>query len=318
MKTKIEWATDVWNPVTGCTKVSEGCRHCYAEGIANRFWGERKFTDVQCHPDRLDAPLHWKKPRRVFVNSMSDLFHKDVSFEFILRMWMTMAAAHEHTFMILTKRPDRMSRFVNEWLPGAWGLATMSLKLLNKPIPNVWLGVTVENQKAADERVPLLLQTPAAVRFVSVEPMLGPVNLTRIKWAKIPVDPKNYKFGAPPPDELWSMRNSLLSHSADAYNKELTGIDWVICGGETGPGARPMHPDWVRSLRDQCYDAGTPFFFKSWGQWAPDCLCDTPNPCKTTPRPQPGLPGCMFHCGKKRSGRLLDGHEWNEYPEAKK
>ena len=256
--TKIEWADAVWNPVTGCTKVSEGCRHCYAEGIAKRFWGERKFTDVQCHEDRLDAPLHWRKPRRVFVNSMSDLFHPAVPFEFIDMVFATMAWMQEHTFMILTKRPAQMVKYFAEV-----GRAHLA------PLPNVWLGVTVENQQAADERIPYLLRTPAAVRFVSVEPMLGEVNLD--PYMQHPPFTEGYKM-------TWGY-------------SEWRGLDWVICGGETGPGARLMDLDWARSLRDQCQAAEVPFFFKRVGsayQW------------------------------RKGHDRLLDGVEWNEFPEVAK
>ena len=230
-KSSIEWLQGgmVWNPTTGCSKVSAGCKNCYAEAIAKRFWGERKFADVRCHPERLDQPAKVKKPQRVFVDSMSDLFHKDVPLDFILRVWMVMGYAPQHTFIVLTKRPERMKNFITNWLPGAWGLATMSLRLLEKPIPNVWLGVSVEDQKTADERIPLLLQTPAAKRIVSVEPMLERIEYD---WSK---------------------------------------LDWVIVGGESGPGARP-HPNHkdVLHLANQCVKAGVPFFLKQmWGAKMP-------------------------------------------------
>lgn len=279
-KTKIEWADRVWNPVTGCTPVSEGCRHCYAARMATRLAGrcgypkENPFK-VTVHPERLEVPLRWGKPTMVFVNSMGDMFHEDVPFDFIDEVVKIISRAPIHLlFLILTKRPAIMLKYFHS----RGNLAN-----------NVWLGVTAENQQTADERIPLLLQTPAAVRFVSVEPMLGPVDLTRIKWAKIPVDPKNYeRLGVPAPDEMWSLNNTLLSRPGDEWNKPKVGIDWVICGGETGPGARPMHPDWVRSLRDQCEASGVPFFFKGWGEW-------DSNHNKS---------------GKKKSGRLLDGVEW--------
>ncbi|HWR66089.1 MAG TPA: phage Gp37/Gp68 family protein [Bellilinea sp.] len=297
-KTTIEWADEVWNPVTGCTKVSQGCKNCYAERVAERFWGERKFTDVRMHPERLEDPLHWKKPRRVFVNSMSDLFHPDVPFDFIDRVFAVMALCPQHTFLVLTKRPERMVawfRDISSTTRSTWVWSEMG-RLLNAnkvrypewPLPNVWMGVSVEDQKAADERIPLLLQTPAAVRFISAEPLLGPVDL----------------------------RRGIYSTSPDGESRgtSVEGLNWVICGGESGSNARPMHPDWVRGLRDQCQAAGVPFFFKQWGEWAPDCLCDTKEAHKTIDRPQPGHIGCMFRCGKKAAGRLLDGHEWNEYP----
>jgi protein gp37 len=306
-KTKIEWADVVWNPVTGCTKVSEGCRNCYAEGIARRFWGERKFTDVRCHPERLaETDKFGKTPKRIFVNSMSDLFHPDVTMGFVCDVITEMIVHPTHTFMVLTKRPKQMLEVMDYYGES-----------LIRDARNIWWGVSAENQATADERIPLLLEAPVAVRFVSCEPLLGPVNLTRIKWREIPIDPENYRFGAAAPDTLWSMRNALYSRPSDEFNQELAGIDWVICGGESGQNARPMHPDWVRGLRDQCIYADVPFFFKQWGEWAPDCLCDTPTPCREIDRPQPGLMGCMFRCGKKNAGRELDGRTWDEYPEVK-
>lgn len=271
--TRIEWADRVWNPVTGCTKVSEGCRNCYAERIAGRFWGERKFTQVQCHADRLDDPLHWKKSSRVFVNSMSDLFHPEVSDRFIGWFFSRMGMAKNHIFMVLTKRPERMSAFLQ-------GLPILK---------NVWLGVSVEDQKTADERIPLLLQTPAVVRFVSYEPALGPVDL------------------------IGFLPLAMSDISGMVYSPVGTPfLDWVICGGETGPEARPMHPDWARSVRDQCQAAGVPFFFKGWGEWGDDSWHGT----MPGSRQQIFQHGMAFtKWGKKRSGRLLDGREWNEFPE---
>jgi protein gp37 len=271
-KTKIEWCDKVWNPTTGCAKVSSGCKNCYAERIANRFWKEeipigsivqdfhpncepmegpeyrpRKFTDVQYHPERLDNPLHWRKPARVFVDSMSDLFHPDVPFDFILAVWRVMAKTN-HTFMILTKRPERMKLFVNDWLPGAWGLATLTLKLLDKPLPNVWLGVSVEDQKTADERIPLLLQTPAAVRFVSYEPALSSIDLEQ-NWV-------GYLSG-------WETQvGTDRDGDPEPYQSQTEKLDWVIMGCESGPGRRPMNLDWARSIRDQCVAANVPYFLK--------------------------------------------------------
>jgi len=299
-KTSIEWCMnpdgtpgEVWNPVTGCSKVSQGCKNCYAETIAKRFWGERKFTDVQVHPERLDAPRHWRKPRRVFVNSMSDLFHDKVDHQdslFVRGVFNVMRETPQHTYIVLTKRPENMQQFMSDYPPPR----------------NVWLGVSVENQAAADERIPLLLQTPAAVRFVSCEPLLGPVDLWKFAQCE-------ETFGS-----MYDHRGTYPFYQKlgwpDQSIKMVAGIDWVIAGGESGPGARPMHPDWARGLREQCDAAGVPFFFKQWGEWAPDCLCGTKEAHKTIERPQPGHIGCMFRCGKKRAGRLLDGREWNEYP----
>ena len=255
-KTSIEWATDVWNPVTGCTKVSEGCRHCYAETMVKRFGRVGPETlpgvhpvihdfRVMLHPDRLEQPLHWRKPRRIFVNSMSDLFHKDVPEDFIDLVFGVMAAAVEHTFMVLTKRPERMLEYMtpggegsielwgSRWPRGMARACFGESEPTEFPLPNVWLGVSVEDQATADERIPLLLKTPAAVRFVSVEPMLGPVNLHMV------------------PILVRGPRETALRQ-----------LDWVICGCESGPKARPMDPSWARSLKDQCAKAGVPFFYK--------------------------------------------------------
>jgi len=262
-KTKIEWCDASWNPVTGCSKVSEGCQNCYAERMAWRFYsGSDKYTSrsshfkVQCHIERLDIPIGWRKPRKIFVCSMGDLFHEAVPAAFIAEVFGVMACAtvdcgkrHEHeeecwqgpphTFLVPTKRPERMLRFFREELSREmehWqGDAPLSVALdVGWPLQNVWLGVSVENQAKAAERIPLLLQAPAAVRFVSVEPMLGPVDLS--PW----LCDHEWEHGTP------------------------GGLNWVICGGETGPGARPMDPAWARSLRDQCQlaGAGVPFFFK--------------------------------------------------------
>ncbi len=242
-RTKIEWSQATWNPVTGCTKVSEGCDHCYAEMIAHRFAGTKAYPNefgVTLRPERLDQPLRWRKPRRIFVNSMSDLFHDDVPNDYIARVWAVMAEARQHTFQILTKRPGRMRSLLRSatfwaafWAAGVHDRT--GLDVSSSPLSNVWLGVSVENQKWADVRIPVLLDTPAAVRFLSCEPLLGPVDLA---WRE---------------------------DGPDGEASFPAGIDWVIVGGESGPGARPMHPDWARSLRDQCQNAGVPFFMKQTG-----------------------------------------------------
>lgn len=256
-KTKIEWTEYSWNPVTGCTSASEGCQNCYAKRMANRLRGRYGYPAdpfrVTLHPEKLEEPLKWKKPRRVFVCSMGDLFHEQVPDEYIAKVWEVMNNASQHTFLVLTKRPQRMKDFLARlgWYihdRDGYPMEAVLDEGGKCTVKNVWLGVTAENQQRADERIPILLQIPAAVRFVSIEPMLGPVVI---------------------PEE-WP--------------------DWIICGGETGPGARPIHPDWVRSLRDQCQAAGTPFFFKSWGEWA------------------------EHNVGKKKAGRLLDGRTWDEIP----
>jgi len=290
--TKIEWADKVWNPVTGCTKVSEGCRNCYAELMASRFWGDRKFTDVKIHPERLGQPLDWGKPTRVFVNSMSDLFHKDVPFQFIDSVFHIMRVADRHTFLILTKRPEIMLKFI-EWQKKN----TVRLDWENAH-KNIWLGVSVENQKTANERIPLLLKTPAAVRFVSCEPLLGPIDLAK-KLGQYSDCPE-CGYGVRVDED--GLCNS-CGRDATHY-----GIDWVIAGGESGKNARPMHPDWVISIRNQCMDAGVPFFFKQWGEWTyiGKQAVEDGNWIN--------IGTTMQRVGKKKAGRLLDGREWNEFP----
>ena len=224
MSTKIEWTESTWNPLTGCTRVSPGCKHCYAERMAKRLQaiGLEKYRNgfnLTLHDEVLEDPLHWTKPQMIFVNSMSDLFHPGVPLAFILRIFAVMQRAHWHTFQILTKRAEHLLELDS---------------LIDWP-PNVWMGVSVENCDYI-YRVHLLRQTHAAVKFLSCEPLLGPLP-----------------------------------------NLPLAGMDWVIVGGETGPGARPMHPDWARSLRDQCAVAGVLFFFKkmgaAWsGETPPDLL----------------------------------------------
>lgn len=277
--TKIQWTDKVWNPVTGCTKVSAGCKNCYAERIAGRRlpaggFVDRAFTDVRCHPERLDAPLRWRKPRRVFVNSMSDLFHEDVPAQFIGNVFNVCSRCPQHTFQVLTKRPERMRRIIGA-VP---------------PPPNVWLGVSVEDQATADERIPLLLQTPAAVRFVSYEPALGPVRLTSIT---------DGTFGR---DALRVDDNSL--------GWPEKHIDWVIVGGESGPGARPCDVAWVRSVVEQCRAAGVPCFVKQLGA-RPVGLreeCDRCNWQLRTGRHGLDCPGIPVLRGRKGG----DPAEWPE------
>ena len=272
-KSGIEWTEATWNPTTGCTKVSPGCKYCYAKHKAwprlsknptTVYYG-REFEDVQVHPERLDQPLRWIKPRMIFVDSMSDVFHEDIPDEFIEEVFAVMAlAAHRHIFQVLTKRPRRMRDFLNadhRWVtiegraqrryyeqtgddPAMW----LSVKL---PVPNVWLGVSVENQETADERIPLLLETPAAVRWLSCEPLLEGINIEEIE-----------------------NRGSLYDQAQRGrYWLPLTGsftdsptLGWVVVGGESGPKARPMHASWCHSLMKQCTDAGIPFFMKQGSQ----------------------------------------------------
>lgn len=299
---KIEWTEASWNPVTGCTQVSPGCDHCYAETFAERWRGKtghyfEQGFDVQLRPAKLDQPLRWKRPRRIFVNSMSDLFHEDVPTAFIAEVFAVMAKAKQHTFQLLTKRHGRMRSLLGDdgqsLLSAAPNEDTAQALYEQWPLPNVWLGVSVETQRWADIRIPALLETPAAVRWISAEPLLGPVEL-RTSHCPTHDFPGGFcTFSCP----------------------ERRKLDWVVCGGESGPGARPMDPNWARSLRDQCTDAGIPFFFKQWGEW-----------CRSEQMPQDtardldaAINLAQMHpephrVGKKRAGRLLDEREWNEYP----
>lgn len=232
LNSKIEWTQATWNPITGCTKISEGCKYCYAEKLVRRLKGmhQEKYRngfEVTLHEKNLKDPLSWKKPKMIFVCSMSDLFHKDVPLSFIQKVFETMKEATQHKFQVLTKRAERLPE-INNFL--SWP-------------DNVWLGVTVELEKYL-YRIEHLKKTGAKTKFISFEPLLGMIN-------KI----------------------------------NLEGIDWVIAGGESGPGARPMENDWVRSIRNNCLEQNTPFFFKQWG----------------------GV-------SKKKNGRILDGRAWDEYP----
>jgi protein gp37 len=240
MPTKIEWTDESWNPVTGCIKVSPGCKHCYAERFAERFRGTtgHPFStgfDPTLRPERLDQPFRWRSPRMVFVNSMSDLFGEFVPDEYILQVFEVMRRTPQHTYQVLTKRAGRMREWVRRqvWVAQSF---------------NIWLGVSVEDEKFGLPRVELLRRTPAAVRFLSIEPLLEPLPAL-----------------------------------------DLTGIQWVIVGGESGPGARALDARWVRDIRDRCRRAHVPFFFKQWG-------------------------GVQ----KVRRGRLLDGRTWDEFPDLRR
>jgi len=273
-KTKIEWTEYSWDPVSGCTPISEGCQNCNARRMAKRLRGRCGYPQddpfkVTMHEDRLGEPLRWKKPRRVFVCSMSDLFHEDVPNEFIDYVFAVMGRSQQHTFILLTKRPERMREYLQagryqqilniayrlKFRPEGLGKGIDNPKDM-RWWPNVWLGVTAENQQRADERIPILLQIPAAVRFVSVEPMLGQVDLASTGALGCTCPPLEGDDGQI--EERCSGQCVFYKNAVDKMKR----INWVICGGESGPGARPMHPDWARSLRDQCQDAGVPFFLK--------------------------------------------------------
>lgn len=263
-RTTIEWTDYTWNPVTGCTKVSQGCKNCYAETMTKRFaktWGVKSFRDVVCHPDRLMEPCYMGEKmhgKKVFVCDMSDLFHEDVPVDFIGEVFETISNCPDTIFQILTKRPDRALKLMPEISDRA---------LLELPLPNVWIGTSCEDQATANERIPLLLHIPAAVRFLSCEPLLGPIDLTAINLV-------HRNDGVTPPSTHFDNVLTGYYYSLDHKNKGAghargKKIHWVIAGGESGRNARPMHPDWVRSLRDQCAAAGVPFFFKQWGEWMP-------------------------------------------------
>jgi protein gp37 len=255
MGTGIQWTDQTWNPITGCDKISAGCAHCYATDIAKRFWGDRPFSDVQFHPERLQQPLRWRKPRMVFVNSMSDLFHESVTDEQLNQVFDVMAATQYHTYQILTKRPERMLEF----------MATKKLWPQEK-LPNVWLGVTVENQRTADQRIPLLLQTPAAVRFLSCEPLLETVNLmpyfVNVRHQQHPTTQER-RLITEIEGEL--IDGHELVNFGQTSPKHRKPVDWVIAGGESGPKARPCHLPWIQSIVDQCAEAKVPCFVKQTG-----------------------------------------------------
>ena len=273
-RTGIEWTEATWNPVVGCDRVSPGCAHCYAKTLHDRRHAAVQrgaelapqyalpFEVVQLMPNRLDVPLHWRTPRRVFVNSVSDLFHDDVPDEFIEQVFTVMAKAERHTFQILTKRPARMLNwFMGRALVGT-GEELLRAARGRWPLPNVWLGVSVENQRWANERIPLLLETPAAVRFLSCEPLLGPVELDR--WLLVhkhwrSEDSLPHAPWHPPYPRHWYEPQALVAADWSCH------IQWVIAGGESGRGARPCELDWLRSLRDQCQAAGVAYFLKQLG-----------------------------------------------------
>jgi protein gp37 len=386
---RIEWTDASWSPTLGCTRVSQGCDGCYAirtvhrmahnpnlkvsaaaGGLTEHRDGRLDWTGaVRSLPDRLELPLQWRKPRRIFVDSQSDLFHDQVPDEFIERVFAVMMLATQHTFQLLTKRHGRMRSLLNRsefrkkvaWEAGKLSLVSDSsgdarrMRLRKNldtsqvdkwPLPNVWLGVSVETQQWADIRVPALLDTPAAVRWVSCEPLLGPVSLAP-EW----LAPPTISCWAPGyrPDVADAAAFNAMARAAAQTFARRAGqsapafVDWVVVGGESGPAARPMHPSWARSLRDQCQAAGVPFFFKQHGEWAPlgPLYGDTDEvdaahldavhlevnerrqviqlePDGTVVNPEEYQPGAgtwlMARVGKKAAGRELDGRTWDEYP----
>jgi protein gp37 len=381
--TNIEWADKVWNPIAGCSVISPGCTNCYAMAMAYRLeaisianeanrGGDpgplRHYRDLTKETRggpvwtgkiaiaselTMMQPLRWKKPARIFVNSMSDLFHEAVPNDVIDRVFAVMALAPQHTFLVLTKRAERMRDWVSAMnfarllavVPiGTWPIsyaearakldpagsrlarALYDARFPELPLPNVWLGVSVEDQARADARIPLLLATPAAVRWISAEPQIGPIDLRR--WLA-DACPNCLRPECAP---------TLRSDGAEVFSKcgrfvmetPRSLLDWVVAGGESGPGARPMHPDWARTLRDQCEDAGVPFFFKQWGAWKHGSDFAAGNKVVTTDgrviafdqdairaadRDAPiGNPQVMRRVGKAAAGRELDGRTHDAFP----
>ena len=309
-KTGIEYLDYTWNPIAmRCTPISEGCANCWHLKTAHRmsmncpsfplkireaYAGERGPVIIK---ERLNDPQKRKKLAQVGVQFMGDLFHDDVPFPWVDDVFSVFNLCPHHTFIVLTKRPGRMLEWYNQVDILGWGAGDYNT--------NVWIGVTAENQERADERIPILLQIPAAVRFVSVEPMLGPVDISEYLRCQY--------CGYSISDTKLHGDHRLCKE----YIVEPNVLDWAICGGETGPGARPMHPDWARSLSDQCQAAGVPFFFKQWGQYV------TPSQAlEDTYREMDAFHGqgfdesenAFYGVGKKKAGRLLNGREWNEYP----
>ncbi len=331
----ITWTEQTWNPIRGCSRVNEDCRNCYAERVAMRFsdpgqpyadvvrritvsgslnHGQTKATgwngQVQMVDGHLADPLRWKRPRLVFVNSMSDLFHESLAFEDIDRIVAVMALASRHTFQVLTKRPARMAEYLASRQHGGQVTAAAramlgQFKLQDAadtwvldgrrmapwPLPNVWWGASMGHQKAVDDLGPKLLacRPHAAVLWVSAEPMIERVNLERV---------------------LPKLLEGVM------FDQALKGVDWVVAGGESGPNARPCHPDWARAVRDDCQAAGVPFHWKQWGEWTEEDTGVSNHQIVARHRHNVIDTAAvrMFKAGKKAAGRLLDGRTWDEWP----
>lgn len=370
----IEWTRgddgspgSTWNIVTGCSVVSPGCAHCYAMrwagGRLKHHPSRRGLTipskagpvwtgEVRFNREWLTLPLGWKRPRRIFVAAHGDLFHEAVPDSVLDQVFAVIALAPRHSFQVLTKRAERMRAYLSA--PSARDrIETLAFDWLQTnagrdaaeawydggngprwPLPTVWLGVSAEDQQRAEERIPHLLATPAAVRFLSAEPLLGPINLRNLAVRRT-----NEGSPAPPTYEKWHALGGgrmTSDHKGPWLGRHpCPQLDWVIAGGESGLGARPMHPDWARSLRDQCTTAGVAFFFKQWGEWTPgenverqrgivdgahwfadkwsfsrENLADTDGHIDDQPD--------LYRVGKKTAGRLLDGRTWDQMPEARR
>lgn len=348
----IEWTDATWNPITGCSLVSPGCTNCYAMRLAGTRLGSHSSRagltretkagpvwtgEVRLNEQWLDQPLRWRKPRMIFVCAHGDLFAEGVPDEWIDRAFAVMALAPQHTFQVLTKRSARMREYLSaidaefhaspDDLNERFGEHCVKLSgdpcsagwfedHVNWPLPNVWLGVSVEDQARAEERIPDLLATPAAIRWISAEPLLGPVDLLG------PEHEGPLSNGEPSAEQI---ANDPTGWRVVRYG--VSRVDWVVAGGESGPGARPMHPDWARSLRDQCAAAGVPFFFKQWGAWFPRDQWED-NPELVLPDDDMAanadhpairrMDGTILHnVGKAMAGRLLDGVTHDGLPECR-
>lgn len=355
---KIEWTEATWNPILGCTKVSPGCDHCYAitqatirsgsphPKVAEAFAGLTTRTEdgpdwtgrVNLLPDRLMQPVKWRKPRRIFVNSLADLFHDDVPAEYIAQVFAVMAWAGWHTFQLLTKRHGRLRSLLND--PAFVELVRRAYRALygagapardiEWPLPNVWVGVSAEDQHWAAIRVHALLATPAAVHWVSAEPLLGPIDLRNLEVRKGVL--------------LDALCGDVKTAGGEIYAACPGSVSWVVAGGESGPGARPMHPDWPRSLLAQCRASRASFLFKQWGAWGPlspvddqgrftwqgahavanDGMVYDPADLAWPDGPRRGEAiraghdrahlTNMYRLGKKATGRELDGRTWDQFP----
>lgn len=321
--TTIEWTKrpgtvgETWNPTTGCNKVDRGCKNCYAEVMHRRLqaMGQEKYVrgflhGATPHPETLAIPRSWKRPRTVFVNSMSDLFHEAVSFDFIKAVLNVMRHTPQHTYLVLTKRPEVVLRYMEG--------RRCSLPGYQLPA-NLWLGTSANDQASADKRVPLLLQVAASVRFLSYEPATGPLDLTTIATPDPEGGGERWTFNSLETGDVYTMHGdgdaggTMPGDGPHRFHR----LDWVICGGESGPKATPMHPDWARKVRDDCAASEVPFFFKQWGMWQLET---------ELPKQQPGeRRRCChaYHGGTeptkyvrrpKKSGNLLDGEQHQAFP----
>jgi protein gp37 len=366
--TKIEWTDATWNIITGCSVVSSGCKNCYAMKLAGTRLKHHPSRDgltidtkngpvwngqVRLNPLWLHQPLRWSKPRMIFVCAHGDLFHESVPDDWIDTVFAVMALAKQHVFQVLTKRPERMRKYFEylgyraeqigidaEYISGLDRHLPDLSQRWTLPLSNVWLGVSVENQEAADKRIPILLDTPAAVRWISAEPLLGKINLSKCGNSNRQVDALT---------GTETTGNPISSFGKAGFDQIVRygwhkKIDWLVVGGESGDGSRPMHPEWARSLRDQCAATSVPFLFKQWGDWVPRSACyhtfDNGNACvdldpeakkwpcirltesgldgRNLENEEQGDSAYMQKVGKKMAGRLLDGVTHDGYPERSK